>query len=129
MILWFASNACRYLSGAFPKRLIRYVIDTVASPVNRHVRIPQMFCKEAVMWKYLKHPNILPLIGATISPPQLVSEFMPAGDLSKYIGENPDTDRMGLVSGGPVMRSTIVPCSLQRLAIRDRGGPPLPTLP
>ena len=49
------------------------------------------------MWKYLKHPNILPLLGATISPPQLVSVFMSAGDLSKYIEENPNEDRIGLV--------------------------------
>ena len=56
-----------------------------------------MFCREAVTWKYLQHPNILPLLGATISPPQLVSVFMPAGDLPKYIRENPDASRIGLV--------------------------------
>ena len=56
-----------------------------------------MFCQEAVVWKYLEHPNILPLLGATISPPQLVSAFMPAGDLSKYVKENPNADRVGLV--------------------------------
>ena len=68
-----------------------------------------MFCKEAVMWKYLKHPNILPLLGATISPPQLISVFMPAGDLSKYIGENPNTDRIGLVGAHPAAPPAIVP--------------------
>ena len=57
----------------------------------------KMFCKEAVMWKTLKHPNILPLLGAIISPPQLVSIFMPAGDLSKYLQKNPDANRLGLV--------------------------------
>ena len=49
------------------------------------------------MWKTLSHPNILPLLGATISPPQLVSIFMPAGDLSKYLRKNPDANRLGLV--------------------------------
>ena len=57
----------------------------------------KLFCKEAVTWKSLKHPNILPLLGATISPPQLVSIFMPYGDLSKYIPGNPDANRLGLV--------------------------------
>ena len=55
------------------------------------------FCKEAVMWKSLKHPNILPLLGATISPPQLISLFMPAGDLPRYLTKNPNTNRIGLV--------------------------------
>ena len=56
-----------------------------------------MFCKEAVMWRSLNHPNILPLLGATISPPQLVSALMPAGDLSKYLPNNPEANRIRLV--------------------------------
>src|ERR1700753_993441 len=90
-----ASNACRCPFGVFPRMPRRYVTDPVSSRTRRHVRIPQMFCQEAVMWKYLFHPNILPLLGATISPPQLVSVFIPAGDLSKYIVKNPDADRIG----------------------------------
>ena len=65
------------------------------------------------MWKYLKHQNILPLLGATISPPQLISVFIPAGDLSKYIVKNPDTDRIGLVSVYPAVSVAIVPGSCQ----------------
>ena len=49
------------------------------------------------MWKTLKHPYILPLLGATVSPFQLVSALMPAGDLSKYLPKNPDANRIGLV--------------------------------
>ena len=56
-----------------------------------------MFCREAVMWKYLEHQNILPLRGVTISPPQLISDFVLDGDLSEYIRENPDADRVALV--------------------------------
>ena len=57
----------------------------------------KLFCKEAVTWKSLEHPNILPLLGATISPSQLISPFMPAGDLSKYIPKHPYANRLGLV--------------------------------
>jgi hypothetical protein len=57
----------------------------------------KLFCKEAITWKSFEHPNILPLIGATISPSQLVSPLMPAGDVSKYIPKNPDADRLVLV--------------------------------
>ena len=72
-----------------------------------------MFCKEAAMWKSLKHPNILPLLGATISPLQLVSVLMPAGDLSKYISRNPDTNRIGLVGVDPLAPSMTAPFSFQ----------------
>ena len=73
------------------------------------------FCKEAVMWKSLKHPNILPLLGATVSPSQLVSAFMPAGDLSKYLPKNPDTNRIELVGVNLVALPVIV-ISPQQLA-------------
>jgi serine/threonine protein kinase len=62
------------------------------SPMNQ-----KLFCKEAVMWKSLKHPHILPLLGAIISPSQLISPFMSNGNLSKYIPKNPDANRLRLV--------------------------------
>ena len=75
---------------------------------------PKMFCKEAIMWKGLNHPNILPLLGATISPPQLISALMPAGDLSKYIPKNPDANRIGLVGVNlvaPSMTAVLIPAT------------------
>ena len=54
------------------------------------------------MWKHLTHPNILPLLGVTIGPFQLVSNWMPGGNLPEYIGEHPDADRLGLVGLYPV---------------------------
>lgn len=49
------------------------------------------------MWKHLVHPNILPLLGATVTPLQLISDWMPGGDLPNYIRKNPNVDRLGLV--------------------------------
>ena len=49
------------------------------------------------MWKRLTHPNIVPLIGITSNPLQLVSDWMPGGDLTEYIKKRPDADRLGLV--------------------------------
>lgn len=40
----------------------------------------KMLCREAATWKHLKHPNILPLLGVTLSPHQLVSNWMTGGD-------------------------------------------------
>ena len=49
------------------------------------------------MWKHLTHQNVLPLLGVTIDPFQLVSGWMSGGDLPDYIKRNPDADRLGLV--------------------------------
>ena len=57
---------------------------------------PQTFYREAVVWKYLNHPNIVPLLGTTISPFQFISKWMSGGDLLSYI-KNPNVDRLALV--------------------------------
>jgi serine/threonine protein kinase len=50
------------------------------------------------VWKRLEHENIVPLFGITSDPLQLVSDWMPGGDLTEYIKKNHDADRLGLVS-------------------------------
>ena len=64
---------------------------------------PEIFCQEAVMWKHLTHPNILPLLGITICPFQLISDWMPGGDLPEYIKKNPNVYRLELVGVLPVV--------------------------
>ena len=55
------------------------------------------------MWKHLTHPNVLPLLGVTITPPQLISNWMSGGDLPEYIKKHSDTDRLRLVGIPPVV--------------------------
>ena len=55
------------------------------------------------MWKRLQHPNIVPLCGVTVSPLQLVSEWMPGGELREYIRKNRDANILDLVGVTPVM--------------------------
>ena len=57
----------------------------------------QPFYGEAVVWKRLKHPNVVRFLGVTTSPLQIVTEWMPNGTLLEYIKANPSVDRMGLV--------------------------------
>ena len=38
-------------------------------------------------------------IGVTMTPLQIVSEWMPNGTLTKYVKKNPGANRIGLVSG------------------------------
>ena len=82
----------------------RCFFDSITFLTNHRERIllQKLFCQEAVVWKYLQHPNILPILGATITPPQLVSALMSAGDLSEYVEKNPSADKLRLV-GVPLL--------------------------
>jgi len=66
------------------------------------------------MWKYLAHPNIVPLLGVTTSPFQLISKWMPGGDLPDYIRKNLEADRLGLVD---ISATMFIPCLLPSPAI------------
>ena len=81
-----------------------------ASPVHDHLPTWQYFCKEAVMWKYLDHPNVLPLLGITIDPLQLVSKWVSGGNLQQYIKKHPTADRRKLVCVPLVI--TVLPITL-----------------
>ena len=50
------------------------------------------------MWKHLEHRNIVPLLGITPTPLQLISEWMPGGDLTDYIRKYPGADRVDIAS-------------------------------
>ena len=56
-----------------------------------------MLYREAVTWKRLKHANVVPFIGVTFAPLQIVSEWMPGGDLTAHIKSNPQANRISLV--------------------------------
>ena len=50
-------------------------------------------------WKTLLHPNVLPLLGATMSRDRfvMVSEWMANGNINEFAKANPDADQLGLV--------------------------------
>ena len=52
------------------------------------------------MWKTLRHPNVLSLIGVTMTETQfaMVSEWMVNGNISDFVRTHPGKDRLGLVS-------------------------------
>jgi len=49
------------------------------------------------MWKRLRHPNVVPFIGITANPLQIVLERMPNRTLTGYVDKNPSVNRIGLV--------------------------------
>ena len=69
------------------------------------------------MWKHLDHSNIVPLRCITTISLQLISDWMPGGDLLDYIKKHPNADRLKLVS---VPLAVFIPLSLLLPAIRCR---------
>ena len=66
---------------------------------DRLTAIVQRFCKEAIRWKALNHPNVLPLLGVTVDTGQfvMVSEWMENGNIIEFIRSHQDIDRFELV--------------------------------
>ena len=60
------------------------------------------------MWKRLTHPNIVPLMGITFAPFQLISDWMSGGDLLEYIEKNSDADRLKLVRTSQAVSITLL---------------------
>jgi len=77
------------------------------SLAHQRLKNPQDLYEEATTWRYLKHPNIIPLLGITIAPSsfQLISDWIPGGNLTEYIKNHPRADRLGLVSALPALDS------------------------
>ena len=52
-----------------------------------------------MIWKTLCHPNVLPLLGATMSENRfvMVSEWMVRGNINEFVKADPNADRLGLV--------------------------------
>ena len=51
------------------------------------------------MWRALRHPNVLPLIGVMMSETQfaMVSDWMVNGNVNEFVNAHPDTNRLKLV--------------------------------
>ena len=51
------------------------------------------------MWKALRHPNVLPLIGVTTSETQfaMISDWMANGNINDFVKANPDANQLELV--------------------------------
>ena len=61
----------------------------------------QQFCREALVWKQLNHPNVLPFLGINMElfTPRfcLVSPWMSNGSLLDYLKKNPEHNRVKAV--------------------------------
>ncbi|KAH8832255.1 kinase-like domain-containing protein [Flagelloscypha sp. PMI_526] len=64
-------------------------------------RVIKEFCKEALMWRQLTHPNVLPFLGVTetLFPGKfcLVSPLMKHGNVMSFLEANPAHDRLSFI--------------------------------
>ncbi|TDL24388.1 kinase-like protein, partial [Rickenella mellea] len=72
---------------------------------NRSVREKALkeFCHEAIIWRQLKHPNILPFHGVFKGDHNfdrlcLISPWMDAGNVMDYLRNNPNSHRLSLLA-------------------------------
>lgn len=62
----------------------------------------QRLCREVIGWRHLIHPNILPLLGVSLVADSncfnILTDWMPNGNLIQYTKSNPMVNRLQLVS-------------------------------
>ena len=70
----------------------------------------QRFCREAVAWKHLRHPNVLPLLGVTVSERRfaMVSKWMEHGNINEFVEKEKDVNRTELVRHSSTLTHTKV---------------------
>ncbi|KAF9644350.1 kinase-like protein [Thelephora ganbajun] len=58
------------------------------------------FCREAVVWRHLRHTNILPLLGVNLERHQLamISEWMDHGNINEFVERYEGVNRVQLVT-------------------------------
>ncbi|KAF9643932.1 kinase-like protein [Thelephora ganbajun] len=63
--------------------------------------IIHIFCKEVITWRVLRHPNVLPLLGATMANNRfaMMSEWMTNGNINQFVMAHPDANRFELLGG------------------------------
>jgi serine/threonine protein kinase len=87
------------LQGCDSETIDRVSGPPSAQPITYNNLIPQRFLKEAVIWKFMRHENIVPVIGVfPLLPTSLVSEWMPNGSISSFLQAYPGANRVQFVS-------------------------------
>ena len=72
-----------------------------------YLRASKSFYREAVIWKRLSHPNIVPFLGIAQSKTPflcMVSRWMENGNLAMFLKKQPGANRLDLVSERNIIR-------------------------
>lgn len=61
---------------------------------HAHLSVEQAYLRELVIWKCLRHPNIVPFFGTSSQfEVSFVSEWMPGGTVTAFLRRYPDYNR------------------------------------
>ncbi|SJL08804.1 uncharacterized protein ARMOST_12174 [Armillaria ostoyae] len=67
-------------------------------PEEQKEKVLRDFCQEALVWRQLRHPNVLPFLGVNedLFAPRycLISPWMVNGNIMSYLEAHPDHDRL-----------------------------------
>ncbi|SJK99362.1 uncharacterized protein ARMOST_02657 [Armillaria ostoyae] len=76
-------------------KVLRIFID---NGIKERARVIKNFCREALVWRNLKHPNVLPFLGVStkLFVPSfcLISPWMENGNIMSFLAANPGHDRL-----------------------------------
>lgn len=79
-----------------------FKVSIINFTYHRRSATSQRLCREVIPWKHLSHPNVLPLLGVSISTNphsfRIFSEWMPNGNVMQYARSNPMANRLQLAS-------------------------------
>ena len=84
-------------NGKVSQQVLKVFKNSSAQMMQVH-RILQEFCEEALVWKQLDHPNVLPFIGVNeilFSPSYcFISPWMKNGNIMTYLENHPEQNRL-----------------------------------
>ena len=95
------------------------------------IAIVQKFCKEVIMWKSLDNPNVLPLLGATMSNKRftMISEWMDNRNIGEFVKAHKSVNRFELVGSSyhsrlhpPLIMLLVAQRCHQRVSISTQTG-------
>ena len=73
------------------------MLCVLTAPAHGYPQVMQEFIEMTLPLKMLRHPNIVSPIGVTMDPFQVVVERMPDRNLTEYLKEHPEANRISLV--------------------------------
>lgn len=92
-----STNSRDVFGGVLGGLMVRVKRVRVYAVSESPERLAKALYQEAIVWRHLKHKNIISPLGITPKPLQLVSQWMPDGDLTEYIEHYPNVDRLGIL--------------------------------
>jgi len=104
----FASRRFGCTRKETPSARRGWVTHTALSQVLTSTLSVQAFYKNVAIRKHVRHRNIVPFLGATLDPPQLLSAWMPGGGLVEYVTANPEKNRLRLVGSLPAVSGEVL---------------------